>query len=176
MLKKKQFSSQNANSAALKTSVLFQSNNKQDQYKNRQLTFENSLGKVTMSNFNHPRALIDINARSNDQNAHSNSNMLPHIDGLDDEDEDNKKEAKNLSTILLEIEKMYQVYLNIDEIEHKILQEPEETRCALFQDRRAKVDKLASMMCSENFAHYLFVTKGKRLLGKCISTFNIVSV
>ncbi len=126
-----------------------------------------------MSNFNHPRALIDINQRSNDQVQNNTSGMLPHIDGLDD-DEDNKKETKNVSTILLEIEKMYQVYLNIDEIEHKILKEPEETRGSLFQDRRAKVDKLASMMCSENFAHYLFVAKGKRLLGKCIPTFNIV--
>lgn len=36
MAKKKQFSSQNSNSAALKTSVLFQSNNKHDQRNNRQ--------------------------------------------------------------------------------------------------------------------------------------------
>jgi hypothetical protein len=128
-----------------------------------------------MSNFNHPRALIDINARSNDQNHSNNTGMLPHIDGLDEEDEENKKEAKNVSTILLEIEKMYQVHLNIEEVEHNILKEPDETRAPLFQDRRAKVDKLASMMCSENFAHYLFVPKGKRLLGKCLPTFNIVS-
>ena len=127
-----------------------------------------------MSNFNHPRALIDINARSNDQNNSNNAGLLPHIDGLD-EDEENKKEAKNVSTILLEIEKMYQVHLNIEEVEHNILKEPDETRAPLFQDRRAKVDKLASMVCSENFAHYLFVPKGKRLLGKCLPTFNIVS-
>lgn len=47
-------------------------------------------------------------------------------------------------------------------------------RANLFQERRVKVDKLASMMCSENFAHYLFVAKGRRLLGKCIPTFNSV--
>lgn len=51
-----------------------------------------------------------------------------------------------------------------------------QSRSALFQDRRAKVDKLASMMCSENFPHYLFVAKGKRLLGKCISSFNVVTI
>lgn len=34
-------------------------------------------------------------------------------------------------------------------------------RAILFQDRRAKVDKLALMLCTENFAHYLFVDKGK---------------
>ena len=81
-----------------------------------------------MSNFNHPRALIDINQRTQDQQHHNNSSLIPHIDGLDDEDDDNKKEKKNVCTILLEIEKMYQVYLSVDEIEHKILKEPEETR------------------------------------------------
>jgi hypothetical protein len=45
---------------------------------------------------------------------------------------------------------------------------------ALFHDRRSKVDKLATLLCSENFAHYLFVNKGKRLLSKCIPTFNPV--
>jgi len=47
---------------------------------------------------------------------------------LDDDDEEKQKDAKNINTILLEIEKMYQVYLLIDDIEHKILKEPEETR------------------------------------------------
>ncbi|CAF0710198.1 unnamed protein product [Brachionus calyciflorus] len=28
-------------------------------------------------------------------------------------------------------------------------------------------------MCSENFPHYLFVSKGKRLLGKCLPSFNL---
>lgn len=45
-------------------------------------------------------------------------------------------------------------------------------RGILFQERRTKVDKLATMLCTDNFAHYLFVDKGKRLLGKCIPTFN----
>jgi len=47
-------------------------------------------------------------------------------------------------------------------------------RASLLQKRRAKVDKLASLMCSENFAHYLFIAKGKRLLGKFIPVFNNV--
>ncbi len=49
-------------------------------------------------------------------------------------------------------------------------------RGSLFQERRSMVDKLANLMCSENFAHYLFVPKGKRLLGKCIPTFNSVNL
>ena len=47
---------------------------------------------------------------------------------------------------------------------------------ALFHDRRSKVDRLATLLCSENFAHYLFVNKGKRLLSKCIPTFNPVII
>ena len=80
-----------------------------------------------MSNFHHPRALIDIN-KSGDQLQQTSNSLTPHIDGLDDEDDENKKEKKNISTILLEIEKMYQVYLSIDEIEHKILKAPEDFR------------------------------------------------
>ena len=107
MLKKKQFSMQNSNSSGLKTSVLFQSNNKHDPRNYRPLTFENSLGKVTMSNFNHPRALIDINQRSNNKLTNNRNQLISHIDGLDDDDEDGKqKEKKNISTILLEIEKV----------------------------------------------------------------------
>ena len=56
-----------------------------------------------MSNFHHPRALIDINKPGDHQQQASNQLAL-HIDGLDDEDDDTKKEKKNMSTILLEIE------------------------------------------------------------------------
>jgi len=168
MLKKKQFSMRNNNSAGLKTSVLYQLMNKQDPKNYRPLTFENSLGKVTMSNFHHPRALIDLNQRDNDQH----ESLVAHIDGLD-EDEEKQKEAKNKDTILLEIEKIYQVLLSIDEIEHSILKAPEEMRILLFQERRAKVDKLALMLCTENFPHYLFVEKGRRLLAKSIPIFNL---
>ncbi len=92
------------------------------------MTFENSLGKVTVSNFNHPRALIDINQKPHEQQNSCTSVLISHINGLDDDDDEKQKDAKNINTILLEIEKMYQVYLLIDDIEHKILKEPEETR------------------------------------------------
>ena len=59
-----------------------------------------------MSNFNHPRALIDINQKANDQTSSNNSHLISHIDGLDDDDE-NKKEKKNICTILLEIENVF---------------------------------------------------------------------
>lgn len=170
MLKKKQFSQRNTSSAGLKTSVIHSLDNKynKDQKTYRPLTFENSLGKVTMSNFHHPRALIDV--KSGDEQIESE--LAGEISELDLDDKVIDKE-KNIDTILLEIEKMYQVLLNIDEIEHSILKANDEMRAILFQDRRAKVDKLAAMLCTENFAHYLFVDKGKRLLSKCIPTFNL---
>ncbi|CAF0710203.1 unnamed protein product [Brachionus calyciflorus] len=112
----------------LKTSVLIQGNNQKHDPKNyRPLIFENSLGKVTMSNFHHPRALIDINQKSSDNYCQqSTSQLISHIDQITEHDE--PKDKKNICNILLEIEKMYQVFLTIDEIEHKILKEPEETR------------------------------------------------
>ena len=58
------------------------------------VTFENSLGKLTTSNFNHPRALITF-----DKSSH--------------EDIDKQKETKNICTILLEIEKVLQILLKI---------------------------------------------------------------
>jgi len=172
MLKKKQFSMRQSNSSGLKTSVLYQLMNKQDPKNYRPLTFENSLGKVTMSNFHHPRALIDLNQRDH-EHADSSSLVAHLIVGDDDDDEEKQKEVKNKDTILLEIEKIFEVLLSIDEIEHSILKAPEEMRILLFQERRAKVDRLAMMLCTENFAHYLFVEKGRRLLAKCIPTFNL---
>lgn len=162
----------NSSSAGLKTSVLHSLDNKynKDPKTYRPLTFENSLGKVTMSNFHHPRALIDINSGLSEQ---TNDDLVGQINELDLENKNIDKE-KNIDTILLEIEKMYQVLLNIDEIEHSILKANDEMRLILFQERRAKVDKLAIMLCTENFAHYLFVDKGKRLLSKCIPTFNLM--
>lgn len=172
MLKKKNMNAQNSQLSGLKT-LLNQNTNKNDLKSYRPLTFENSLGKVTMSNFHHPRALIDVNSKSLDNIQLNNSSLFSQIESIE-EDGDRPREKKNLSTILLEIEQMYLVYLNVDEIEHRILKEPGEMRANLFQERRLKVDKLASMMCSENFAHYLFVAKGRRLLGKCIPTFNSI--
>ena len=90
-----------------------------------------------MSNFHHPRALIDLNQRDHDQ-ADSNA-LVAHLIGGDDDDEEKQKEVKNKDTILLEIEKIFEVLLSIDEIEHSILKAPEEMRILLFQERRAKV-------------------------------------
>ena len=69
------------------------------------VTFENSLGKVTMSNFHHPRALIDVNSKSPDHIQLGNASLISHIDAIDEEG-DKQKEKKNLSTILLEIEQV----------------------------------------------------------------------
>lgn len=69
------------------------------------MTFENSLGKVTMSNFHHPRALIDVNSKSPDHINLSNQSLISQIESIE-EDGDKPKEKKNLSTILLEIEQV----------------------------------------------------------------------
>jgi len=110
-----------------------------------------------MSNFHHPRALIDVRSRDDQAEA----DLGTSISELDIDEKSSIDKEKNIDTILLEIEKMYQVLLNIDEIEHGILKANEEMRALLFQDRRAKVDKLALMLCTDNFAHYLFIDKGK---------------
>lgn len=106
MLKKKQFSQRNTSSGHLKTSVIQSLDNKytKDPKNYRPLTFENSLGKVTMSNFHHPRALIDVKS-GDDQ---SDSELANQISDLELDDKTIDKE-KNIDTILLEIEKMYQV-------------------------------------------------------------------
>ncbi len=70
------------------------------------MSFENSLGKVTMSNFHHPRALINVNQKnSEDESTNLTKKLANHIHGLDD-DEEKQKEKKNICTILLEIEKV----------------------------------------------------------------------
>jgi len=140
MLKKKQFAQRNTSSAGLKTSVIHSLDNKYNTNLNRDpktyrpLTFENSQAEADLGT---------------------------SISELDIDEKSSIDKEKNIDTILLEIEKMYQVLLNIDEIEHGILKANEEMRALLFQDRRAKVDKLALMLCTDNFAHYLFIDKGK---------------
>lgn len=90
---------------SFKTSILIQSNQKHDHKNYKPLTFQNSLGKVTMSNFHHPRALIDINQKPSDQQNNQNYNQLiSHIEQINEQDE--TKENKNICTILLEIEKV----------------------------------------------------------------------
>lgn len=69
------------------------------------VTFENSLGKVTMSNFHHPRALIDVNSKSLDHIHLANTSLISQIEAIDEES-DKHKEKKNLNTILLEIEQV----------------------------------------------------------------------
>jgi hypothetical protein len=52
-----------------------------------QVHFENSLGKLTTSNFHHPRALIEL-------------------EKVPQDNDDKHKETKTICTILLEIEKV----------------------------------------------------------------------
>lgn len=61
-----------------------------------------------MSNFHHPRALIDINQKSDDQQQLSHNTLLDSLNLY--EDEDKQKEKKNISTILLEIEKVKHLF------------------------------------------------------------------
>lgn len=87
------------------SSILVQSNQKHDPKQYKPLTFENSLGKVTMSNFHHPRALIDINQKPSDQQNNQNySQLISHIEQINEQDE--TRDNKNICTILLEIEKV----------------------------------------------------------------------
>ncbi|XP_033730746.1 protein PAT1 homolog 1-like [Pecten maximus] len=79
--------------------------------------FEGSLGRLTTSSVHNPRQIIDVRS---------------HVQNLDESDGKNtSKELRRSRQLLMEIEKGYDLLLEVDDIEKRILALPEESRFVL---------------------------------------------
>lgn len=92
--------------------------------------FEGSLGRLTASSIHNPRQIIDFHVPVSTE----------HEDGL-------HMERKRFKEILLEIEKCYDLLLNIDDIEKKALAQPVEARSVLHEQRQSLIKSLYQRVC-----------------------------
>ncbi|KAK3593859.1 hypothetical protein CHS0354_011462 [Potamilus streckersoni] len=124
--------------------------------------FEGSLGRLTTSSVHNPRQIIDILAKSVSQS----------LDNSETETKPVSRELRKSKSLLLDIERGYNLLLDVDDIEKKILALPEESRMPLFEDRSQKISQLfLYLICDgnpENFLQIISVRKGRYLLARSL--------
>lgn len=118
--------------------------------------FENSLGRLTSSNVHSPRQIIDV-----------------HADNLHEKEPVKGHELRRLKQILLDIEKNYDLLLEVDDLEKRVLALPDHARQKLFDERRTKINELfARFHCNANkdsqFVHMICIKKGLQLVGRVV--------
>ncbi|XP_069110697.1 protein PAT1 homolog 1-like [Argopecten irradians] len=120
--------------------------------------FEGSLGRLTTSSVHNPRQIIDVRS---------------HVQQSDDSDGKNtSKELRRSRQLLMEIEKGYDLLLEVDDIEKRILALPEESRIPLATERLELLHSLHTYLTHENSSeHFLSVMslrKGRKLVARVI--------
>ncbi|XP_060073043.1 protein PAT1 homolog 1-like [Ylistrum balloti] len=120
--------------------------------------FEGSLGRLTTSSVHNPRQIIDVRS---------------HVHGLDDSDGKNtSKELRRSRQLLMEIEKGYDLLLEVDDIEKRILALPEESRVPLATERLELLHSLHSYLThqnsSEHFLSVMSLRKGRKLVARVL--------
>lgn len=125
--------------------------------------FEGSLGRLTTSSVHNPRQIIDLLAKSVSETA-ANANMTPTRVG---------KELRKSRQLFMDIEKGYNLLLDIDTLEQQIMALPEEDiRKPLLEERSLRVDLLFHyLLCDGNsaaFMQYMNVRKGRTLTRRAL--------
>ncbi|XP_021356471.1 protein PAT1 homolog 1-like isoform X2 [Mizuhopecten yessoensis] len=120
--------------------------------------FEGSLGRLTTSSVHNPRQIIDVRS---------------HGLAVDDSDGKNtSKELRRSRQLLMEIEKGYDLLLEVDDIEKRVLALPEESRIPLATERIELLHSLHSYLTHENSSeHFLSVMslrKGRKLVARVL--------
>ncbi|CAC5386715.1 PATL1 [Mytilus coruscus] len=115
--------------------------------------FEGSLGRLTTSSVHNPRQIIDLQSHDiHDEGQGQSAN----------------KDLRKARQLLMEIEKGYNLLLEVDDIEKKILALPEEARTPLFEQRHDMLYSLYKYVISDDFLHLMMVRKGRKLVARCI--------
>ncbi|XP_052088637.1 protein PAT1 homolog 1-like isoform X2 [Mytilus californianus] len=115
--------------------------------------FEGSLGRLTTSSVHNPRQIIDLQSHDiHDEGQGQSAN----------------KDLRKARQLLMEIEKGYNLLLEVDDIEKKILALPEEARTPLFEQRHDMLFSLYKYVISDDFLHLMMVRKGRKLVARCI--------
>lgn len=121
--------------------------------------FEGSLGRLTTSSVHNPRQIIDVRS---DNKPHSEEGEPKNV----------SKELRRSRQLLMEIENGYNLLLDVDDIEKKILALPEEARKPLFEDRKNMLTDLYKyLLCPGNNDHFLSIMsirKGRKLVARVL--------
>ncbi|XP_064628224.1 protein PAT1 homolog 1-like isoform X2 [Lineus longissimus] len=117
--------------------------------------FEGSLGKLTASSVHNPRQIIDAKIRAGDV----------------------EMKGGKYRQLLLYIEQIYNVLLQVDDLEKQVLALPPNEREALYTERRTKINQMfAKLHCDSNapeqFVMYMSIRKGKKLVNRMMPLLN----
>ncbi|CAG5126680.1 unnamed protein product [Candidula unifasciata] len=119
--------------------------------------FEGSLGRLTAASVHNPRQIIDVCR-----------NMSPTNEDLTQKNV--SKELRRYRQLLMDIEKGFNVILDVDDIEKKVLALPDENRLPLFEERLEKIQTVYDYFMQDdslrNFLPTLRVRKGRKLLAR----------
>ncbi|XP_048766866.1 protein PAT1 homolog 1-like isoform X2 [Ostrea edulis] len=119
--------------------------------------FEGSLGRLTTSSVHNPRQIIDVRSDGKSQS---------------EEPKNVSKELRRSRQLLMEIENGYNLLLDVDDIEKKILALPEEARKPLYEDRKNMLTDLYKyLLCPGNKEHFLSIMsirKGRKLVARVL--------
>ncbi|XP_060607300.1 protein PAT1 homolog 1-like isoform X5 [Ruditapes philippinarum] len=124
--------------------------------------FEGSLGRLTTSSVHNPRQIIDLLAKSVSETAAGVKNSTSNVG----------KELRKSRQLFMDIEKGYNLLLDIDTLEKQILALPEDMRKPLLEERSIRVDLLFHyLLCDGNsaaFMQYMNVRKGRSLTRRAL--------
>lgn len=124
--------------------------------------FEGSLGRLTTSSVHNPRQIIDLLAKSVSETAAGVKNSTTNVG----------KELRKSRQLFMDIEKGYNLLLDIDTLEQQILALPEDMRKPLLEERSLRVDLLFHyLLCDGNsaaFMQYMNVRKGRNLTKRAL--------
>ncbi|XP_059140141.1 protein PAT1 homolog 1-like isoform X2 [Physella acuta] len=119
--------------------------------------FEGSLGRLTAASVHNPRQIIDVCRNASPTNENSTQKSV-------------SKELRKYRQLLMDIEKGFNIILDVDDIEKKVLALPSENRLPLFEERLEKIQAVYDYFMQDdslkNFLPTLGVRKGRKLLAR----------
>ncbi|GFR63363.1 protein PAT1 homolog 1-like [Elysia marginata] len=119
--------------------------------------FEGSLGRLTAASVHNPRQIIDVCRTVSPTGEESGKKNV-------------SKELRRYRQLLMDIEKGFNIILDIDDIEKKVLALPDENRLPLFEERLEKIKTVYDYFMQDdslkNFVATLQVRKGRKLLAR----------
>ncbi|XP_031574399.1 protein PAT1 homolog 1-like isoform X2 [Actinia tenebrosa] len=134
------------------------------------LDFQNTLGKVSASHISHPREMVQVpnNYKDLDQEKGTQGSSI--------------KETRRRRRIMIVIDKAYDIQLQLDDLDSKLLESPAEQSNSIMEAKQDKVDKLFQLLklnaqdeLSNNDAELIIqvmsVRKGKVLISRLLHYF-----
>lgn len=128
--------------------------------------FEGSLGKLQAVSVNFPRKVLDIKVtrplEDDEGRVVTNQSLMKY------------------RRLLLDIEKLYTWFLEIDDEEKRILAKPDTSEAPHRQNIATYTSKIYNGLCSENlpdehFQNIMLVRKGRNLVMRVLPLFSMVS-